>query len=92
MYIKGSSDGLFPDLHQSNIFIYCFSTALLFHAAVLEPHTLRPSYWKFLQSVSGGSIGLFDRHCVETFGLKSIDSLEKVLKKHKPVPLQLIKF
>lgn len=92
MYIKGSSDGLFPDLPQANIFFHCFSTAILFHAAILEPHNLRPSYWKFLQTVSGGSIGLMDRHCLETFGLKSSESLERVLKKYKPVPLQVIKF
>lgn len=92
MYIKGSSDGLFPDLPQANVFFHCFSTAILFHAAILEPHNLRPSYWKFLQSVSGGSIGLIDRHCLDTFGLKSSESLERVLKKYKPVPLQVFKF
>lgn len=92
MYIKGSHDGLFPDLPQASVFFYCFSTSILFHAAILEPHNLRHSYWKFLQSVSGGSIGLIDRHCLETFGLKSSLSLEKVLKKYKPVPLQVVKF
>ncbi|KAL5239737.1 hypothetical protein ACI65C_007147 [Semiaphis heraclei] len=92
MYIKGSNDGLFPDLPQANIFFHCFSTAILFHAAILEPHNLRPSYWKFLQSVSGGSIGLIDRHCLETFGLNSSASLERVLTKYKPVPLQVFKF
>jgi hypothetical protein len=92
MYIKGSNDGLFPEIPHANIFLYCFSTAILFHASILEPHNLRPSYWKFLQSVSGGSIGCIDRHCLDTFGLQSSESLEKVLKKYKPVPLQVIKF
>ncbi|VVC41181.1 Transmembrane protein 135, N-terminal domain [Cinara cedri] len=92
MYTKGSSDGIFPDLPQANIFFYCFSTAILFHAAILEPHNLRPSYWKFLQSVSGGTIGLMDRQCLEVFGLKSSESLERVLKKYKTVPLQVMKF
>lgn len=92
MYTKGSSDGLFLDIPQAALIIYCFSTAILFHAAILEPHTLRSSYWKFLQSISGGCIGLMDRHCLETFGLKSSESLERVLKKYKPVPLQVIKF
>ncbi|XP_050429383.1 transmembrane protein 135-like [Adelges cooleyi] len=92
IYNKGSNGRILPNLPQANVFIYCFSTAILFHAAILEPHNLRPSYWKFLQTVSGGCIGLIDRHCLDAFGLRSSESLEKVLLKHKPVPLQLIKF
>jgi len=92
MYIKGSNDGLFPELPNASIFFHCFSTSILFHAAVLEPQNLRSSYWKFLQSVSGGAIGLLDRHCLDTFGLQSSVSLETVLKKYKPVPLLVNKF
>lgn len=92
MYTTSSSDGLLPDLPHANIFFHCFSTAILFHAAVLEPHNLRSSYWKFLQSVSGGTMGLIDRHCLETFGLKSVESFERVIKKYKLIPLQVIKF
>lgn len=92
MYNKGSNGKILPDIPQANVFIYCFSTAILFHAAILEPQNLRLSYWKFLQSVSGGCMGLMDRYCLDAFGLKSSESLEKVLMKHKPVPLQLIQF
>ncbi|XP_050532741.1 transmembrane protein 135-like [Daktulosphaira vitifoliae] len=92
MYNKGSNGKILPDIPQANVLIYCFSTAILFHAAILEPQNLRSSYWKFLQSVSGGCVGLMDRHCLDAFGLRSSESLEKVLMKHKPVPLQLIQF
>jgi len=92
MYIEGSNDGLFPNLPRANIFFYCFSTAILLHAAILEPHNLRPSYWKFLQSLSGETIGLIDRNYLDMFGLKSSESLERVLKKYKPVPSHVFKF
>lgn len=92
MYVKGSNNGLFPDLPQANIFFYCFSTAILSHAAILEPHNLRPSYWKFLQSLSGEIIGTVDRYYLDTFGLKSSESLEIVLKKNKHVPSHVFKF
>ena len=35
------------------IFLYSFSTSVLFHTAVFEPHSLRKSYWKFLNDCSG---------------------------------------
>lgn len=92
MYIKGSNNGVFPELPKANILFYCFATAILFHAAILEPHNLRPSYWKFMQSLSGGTVGLMDRQCLDVFGLKSSESLERVLKKYKTVPLQVMKF
>ncbi|KAJ8945209.1 hypothetical protein NQ317_007749 [Molorchus minor] len=37
--------------------LYSFSTAVLFHAAILNrTANLRPSYWKFLHSISGGEV------------------------------------
>ncbi|XP_015365059.1 PREDICTED: transmembrane protein 135-like isoform X2 [Diuraphis noxia] len=92
MYIKGSNDGHFPDLPRANIFFYCFSTAILIHAAILEPHNLRPSYWKFLQSLSGETVGLIDRNYLDIFGLKSSESFKSVLKTYKPVPSRVFKF
>lgn len=41
LQMRGSNIGLFPDLLRANIFFYCFSTAILIHAAILEPHNLR---------------------------------------------------
>lgn len=62
------------------IFLYCLCTAILFHAAIIEPHNLRPSYYKFLHSLSGGRVGLFDRTLLDVWGLKSSDSLQQVMK------------
>lgn len=43
-----------PRVPYFTILLYCTSTAILFHAAILEPLALRLSYFKFLHSVTGG--------------------------------------
>lgn len=53
-YLMGINKGIVPRIPGFTEFLYCFSTAILFHAALLEPTNLRPSYWKFLHSISGG--------------------------------------
>jgi len=53
-YNAASAKGYLPELPWATILLYCFSTAVLFHAAVLEPRSLRPSYWRFLLGISGG--------------------------------------
>jgi len=41
------------------LFLYSFFTAVLFHAGILEPKSLRPSYYKFLQAISGDRLVKF---------------------------------
>ncbi|ERL90703.1 hypothetical protein D910_08050 [Dendroctonus ponderosae] len=53
-YNIGTQKGLVPRVPGFPEFLYCLSTGILFHAALLEPTNLRPSYWKFLHSISGG--------------------------------------
>lgn len=53
-YNMGIEKGILPRVPGFTEFLYCFSTAVLFHAAIMEPTNLRPSYWKFLHSLSGG--------------------------------------
>lgn len=53
-YNLGIDKGFLPKVPGFVNFLYSFSTATLFHAAILEPTNLRPSYWKFLHSISGG--------------------------------------
>lgn len=53
-YNMGCDAGYLPKVPHSTLFLYCASTATLFHAAILEPTNLRSSYWKFLHSLSGG--------------------------------------
>nr|CAI5843961.1 unnamed protein product [Callosobruchus analis] len=62
-------------------------TAILFHAAILEPTNLRPSYWKFLHSISGGRIACMSRQPLEVWGLNTSESLKQVLEQTKTVPV-----
>ncbi|XP_014253039.1 transmembrane protein 135-like [Cimex lectularius] len=78
-YNLGSDKGHFPKLNWAPIFFHAFSTAILFHVAILEPHNLRPSYWNFLQAMSGGKIAIMDRVCMDRFGLESSRHLSEVL-------------
>ncbi|XP_066992281.1 transmembrane protein 135 isoform X1 [Anabrus simplex] len=79
MYNDGVGKGFLPELPGATVLLYCTSTAILFHAALLEPHNLRPSYWKFLHRVSGGWIVSMDRRPLDAFGLGSSKSLQQVL-------------
>lgn len=53
-YNWGIEKGYLPRVPGFTVMLYAVSTALLFHAATIEPQNLRPSYWKFLHSISGG--------------------------------------
>lgn len=53
-YNLGVEANYLPEVPYFTYFLYCASTATLFHAAILEPTNLRASYWKFLHSLSGG--------------------------------------
>ncbi|CAL1534635.1 unnamed protein product [Lymnaea stagnalis] len=71
LYFKGIESYGFPYFKSADIFIYAFSTAFIFHAAVMEPHTLRPGYWKFLLRVTDNKFALMNRHLLDVFGVKS---------------------
>nr|CAD7418369.1 unnamed protein product [Timema cristinae] len=75
LYNDAVEKGYLPKLPGFTILLYSISTAILFHAAVLEPHNLRPSYWKFLFTISGGRISAMDRTSLDVFGLKSSQGL-----------------
>ncbi|KAJ3655471.1 hypothetical protein Zmor_014602 [Zophobas morio] len=79
-YLMGINKGIVPRIPGFTEFLYCFSTAILFHAALLEPTNLRPSYWKFLHSISGGRIACMNREPLDVWGLGTTESLERVLK------------
>ncbi|XP_052090112.1 transmembrane protein 135-like isoform X2 [Mytilus californianus] len=61
LYFKGISKGLVPYIKCADIIIYSVSTALVFHAAVVEPHNLRPAYWRFLLNVTGNKFAMMNR-------------------------------
>ncbi|KAL6417837.1 hypothetical protein ACFW04_012503 [Cataglyphis niger] len=72
-----------PEIKWFVIFLYCFSTATLFHAAIIEPQNLRSSYWRFLYNVSGGRIAAMSRLPLNIFGLETNKNLQEVLRKNK---------
>lgn len=78
-YNIAGDKGYVPELPWAPVFLHAFSTAILFHVAILEPSNLRTSYWNFLQAMSGGRIALMDRKCIDAFGLDTNKSLQKVL-------------
>ncbi|GFO05686.1 transmembrane protein 135 [Plakobranchus ocellatus] len=71
LYFKGIESYGFPYFKSADIFIYAFSTAFIFHAAVMEPHTLRPGYWKFLLRVTGNKFAMMNRRLLDVFGVNS---------------------
>ncbi|XP_043487845.1 transmembrane protein 135-like isoform X1 [Polistes fuscatus] len=78
---EGVEKGIFPEFKWFVIFLYSFSTAVLFHAAIVEPQNLRSSYWKFLYTASGGRIATISRSCLEPFGMNSNKYLQEILVK-----------
>lgn len=86
-YNLGIQKGYLPKVPGFTEFLYCLSTGILFHAALVEPTNLRPSYWKFLHSISGGRIACMAREPLDAFGLNTTESLAKVLKSTKTVPI-----
>ncbi|XP_069126642.1 transmembrane protein 135-like isoform X2 [Argopecten irradians] len=67
LYFKGIEKKLVPYIKCADIIIYAISTAFVFHIAVVEPHNLRPAYWKFLLRVTGNKFALMNRHLIEPF-------------------------
>lgn len=83
LYARAVSRGLLPKLPGAGVLLYCFSTALLFHAAIWEPQNLRPSYWDFLHGISGGRLACMNRDVLEVFGLETKKNLTAILLKNK---------
>uniref|UniRef100_A0A1B0CE21 Putative conserved plasma membrane protein n=1 Tax=Lutzomyia longipalpis TaxID=7200 RepID=A0A1B0CE21_LUTLO len=79
-YKLGIERKIVPRIPGATIFLYCTFTATLFHVAMVEPRNLRPSYWKFLHSLSGGRSAAIDRIPVDLWGLETSKQLMEVLK------------
>ncbi|XP_045196902.2 transmembrane protein 135-like isoform X2 [Mercenaria mercenaria] len=65
LYFKGIASGKVPYIQCADIIIYSISTALVFHAAVIEPHNLRPAYWNFLLRVTGNKFATMNRRLLD---------------------------
>uniref|UniRef100_A0A8D8YHK3 Transmembrane protein 135 n=1 Tax=Cacopsylla melanoneura TaxID=428564 RepID=A0A8D8YHK3_9HEMI len=75
LYVLHSARGTLPTVPHASVLFHCVSTAILFHAAIFEPHNLRPSYWKFLHAVSGGRFAVMDRQHLGTYAPRALESL-----------------
>ncbi|KAK6171259.1 hypothetical protein SNE40_019486 [Patella caerulea] len=71
LYFKGIDKGFLPYVKWADIVIYSISTAVAFHTAALEPHNLRPGYWKFLNRVTDDKFRQMNRRLMDAFGVKS---------------------
>uniref|UniRef100_A0A1Y1MKP1 Transmembrane protein 135 N-terminal domain-containing protein n=1 Tax=Photinus pyralis TaxID=7054 RepID=A0A1Y1MKP1_PHOPY len=80
VYNHGIDKGIVPRVPGFNIFLYCLSTAILFHTATFEPARLRLSYWSFLHSISAGRFASFNHGALDVWGLDTSKQLAEVLK------------
>ncbi|EDV41941.1 uncharacterized protein Dana_GF17245 [Drosophila ananassae] len=92
LYNWGVSEGKLPVVPHFTMIMYSFFTAILFHACILEATALRPSYYKFLMSISGTRVSRFNVKPFEVYGLKSQDQINSMIKKlgidmSSPLPL-----
>ncbi|GFQ77477.1 hypothetical protein TNCT_475321 [Trichonephila clavata] len=63
--------GTLPRINGLNILLYAVFSGVIHHAAVMEPHCLRPSYFKFFTKVSQNKILQFNRLALDTFGTQA---------------------
>ncbi|XP_017008239.2 transmembrane protein 135 [Drosophila takahashii] len=81
LYNWGIAEGKLHEVPHFAMLMYGFFTAVLFHSAILEARSLRPSYYKFLMGISGNRISRFNVKPFEAYGLKSQDQINYVIKK-----------
>ncbi|KAH8306239.1 hypothetical protein KR018_004952 [Drosophila ironensis] len=81
LYNWGIEEGKLPEVPHFNMIMYGFFTAVLFHACILEARALRPNYYKFLISISGNRVTRFNVKPFESYGLRSQDQINYMVKK-----------
>ncbi|CAL4170360.1 unnamed protein product, partial [Meganyctiphanes norvegica] len=71
LYVRGMENGYLPCIPYSVELLYSISTGYLFHMAAVEKHNLKPSYWRFLQRLTWGRMGQYNRQLLDPWGLDS---------------------
>jgi len=71
LYFRGVQNGKLPWYRHGDVLIYAFCTAIMLHAAVLEPHSIKPAYWKFLTNLTNSRFLQMNRKWLDAFGLGS---------------------
>lgn len=77
-YNLGIGEGILPHISGFTLFLYSFCTAVLFHAGILEPKTIRPSYFKFLHAISGERINRFNLEPFNIYGQNASEQMKEV--------------
>ncbi|KAF8774588.1 Transmembrane protein 135 like protein [Argiope bruennichi] len=70
-YLQGMEKGALPHFTCFTPLLYAFSSALLFHVAVMEAHNLKPAYFKFLRNVTQNRMFRINHHVLDIFGTQS---------------------
>lgn len=78
--MKYAHQGKLPLIPCFDSILYALSTALVFHAALVEPQAMRPAYYKFLERLTGGHFSQVNRPMMECFGVCSA----KLFPNYKP--------
>ncbi|RXG72711.1 Transmembrane protein [Armadillidium vulgare] len=71
LYSKGVEAEVLPIIPGGIELLYSLSTAYLFHCAVWENFSLKPSYWRFLMDLTSGKIAGYNRFLLDGYGLDS---------------------
>ncbi|KAH8418472.1 hypothetical protein KR009_004711 [Drosophila setifemur] len=79
LYNWGIAEGKLPRVPHFTMILYGLFTAVLCHSAILEAKSIRPSYFKFIQNVSGTRLSRFNIKPFEAYGLKSHDQANYVI-------------
>ncbi|XP_030376261.1 transmembrane protein 135-like [Scaptodrosophila lebanonensis] len=83
LYNWGIEGGVLPEVPHFITYLYAFFTAILFHSSILEPRSLRDSYYRFLMNMSGNRICRFGVRSLEDLGLESHEQMLDVVQKLK---------
>ncbi|XP_004518189.1 transmembrane protein 135 [Ceratitis capitata] len=80
-YDLGIKEGVLPHISNFTLLLYSFCTAILFHAGILEPKTIRPSYFKFLQAISGDRLNRFNLEPFNVYGQNASEQMKEVSRR-----------
>lgn len=68
LVMKAVGKNIIPYIKHFDIILYSLSMGIMFHAALFEPHNIRPGYWKFMNSLSGNCFPLVFRMLLDKYG------------------------
>ncbi|KAH8362235.1 hypothetical protein KR200_001386 [Drosophila serrata] len=81
LYNWGVAEGRVPEVPHFAMIMYGIFTPVLCHATILEAQSMRPSYFKFIETISGGRLSRFNLKSFEAFGVGSQDQANQIIKK-----------